>query len=76
MTKLKMFAGLWVSPCLMRIGHFWFGHQGIPTFFLKGYPVTITNLHVSQLETNSHQKRPHSALGYLTPIEFEQQNLD
>ena len=23
-----------------------------------------------------HQKRPNSALGYLTPMEFEQQNLD
>ena len=23
-----------------------------------------------------HQKRPHSALDYLTPMEFEQQNLD
>ena len=22
-----------------------------------------------------HQKRPHSALGYLTPMEFQQQNL-
>ena len=23
----------------------------------------------------SHQKRPHSALGYLTPMEFQRQNL-
>ena len=28
------------------------------------------------IEQVYHQKRPHSALDYLTPIEFEQQNLD
>jgi len=28
------------------------------------------------IEQVYHQKRPHSALDYLTPMEFEQQNLD
>lgn len=27
------------------------------------------------IEQVYHQKRPHSALGYLTPIEFQRQNL-
>ena len=27
------------------------------------------------IEQVYHQKRPHSALGYLTPVEFEQKNL-
>ena len=27
------------------------------------------------IEQVYNQKRPHSALGYLTPIEFEQKNL-
>ena len=30
------------------------------------------NLNENQL---SHQKRPHSALGYLTPMEFQRQTL-
>ena len=43
--------------------------------FLRSRGVDVVSACEEDWGLYCHQKRPYSALGYLTPIEFQQQNL-
>ena len=43
--------------------------------FLRSQGIDVVSVCEEGWGLYCHQKRPHSALGYLTPMEFQQQNL-